>query len=160
MFPTSANPCDISTFRELSFFGADVLTLETSLITNYTAAAPASLRFTQPAIEKHNVTFCNVTVSYTHPGQGDEIYVETWLPAEWNGRLQAVGGGGYVAGRFVVSYGNMNGALADGYVTVTTDGGLGSSQSLDSWALLSPGNVDLYSLQNLGSVSLNDEVCV
>lgn len=52
-----------------------------------------------------------------------------------------------MAGRFVVSYGNMNGAVADGYATITTDAG-GSTDigmDLESWGLLSSGNVNLTS---------------
>lgn len=52
----------------------------------------------------------------------------------------------------------MNGALADGYATITTDAGLGSAFEPSGWALNSPGNVNLYNLQNLASVSLEDEV--
>jgi hypothetical protein len=51
----------------------------------------------------------------------------------------------------------MGGALGEGYVASTTDAGLGSSYTPDPWALNSPGNVDLYALQNLASVSLNDQ---
>jgi hypothetical protein len=52
----------------------------------------------------------------------------------------------------------MCGALGEGYVASTTDSGLGLSYVPDLWALKSPGNVNLYALQNLASVSLNDQV--
>jgi hypothetical protein len=152
--------CAPATFNSLSLFGAEILSLETRLVTNHNASVPSSVRFTQPSIEVQNAAFCNVTVSYTHPGQGDHVVVEAWLPAahgSWNGRLQAVGGGGWVAGRFDLAYGGMSGAIADGYATITTDAGLGAAQDASSWALLSPGNVNLYNLQNLASVSLEDE---
>ncbi|KAL1859956.1 hypothetical protein Plec18170_001904 [Paecilomyces lecythidis] len=54
----------------------------------------------------------------------------------------------------------MNGALADGYATITTDAGLGSASDAAPWALSSPGNVNLYNLDNLASVSLNDEATI
>jgi Tannase and feruloyl esterase len=41
-----------------------------------------------------------------------------------------------------------------------TDAGLGAAQDASGWALLSLGNVDLYNLQNLASVSLNDEAII
>lgn len=48
------------------------------------------------------------------------IRFEVWLPGDWNGRFQAVGGGG-LAG--VISYGAMAEALADGYASASTDTG-------------------------------------
>jgi hypothetical protein len=151
--------CAPATFGNITWFGAKVLSLEASLVTNYTTSVPSSVRFTQPAVDVNNTSFCNITVTYTHPGQDDTVNVEVWLPQDgWNGRLQAVGGGGMVAGRWDAFYTAMAGAIDDGYATVTTDAGLGNALDASPWALLSPGNVDLYALQNLASVSLDDEV--
>jgi hypothetical protein len=151
------NACSPETFGTLSVFGAEILSINAVIVTNYSASVPDAYRFTQPTTELRNATFCNITVSYTHPGQNDNVNVEAWLPIDnFNGRLQAVGGGGWVAGGFFLSYSGMDGALADGYATLTTNAGLPDSP--DSWALLSPGNVNLHLLQNLGSVSLNDQV--
>ncbi|KAK1655113.1 Tannase/feruloyl esterase [Colletotrichum phormii] len=153
----SALSCVPATFGNVSLFGAEILSLQTNLVTNYTISVPSSVRFTQPSIEVQNASFCNITVTYTHPGQGDIITFESWLPTEgWNGRLQAVGGGGWVAGRSDPFFSAMGGAVGDGYATITTDAGLGNSLDASSWALLSPGNVNLYNLQNLASVSLDD----
>jgi hypothetical protein len=41
-----------------------------------------------------------------------------------------------------------------------TDAGLGIAQDASGWALLSSGNVNLYNLQNLASVYLNDEAII
>ena len=136
-----AESCVSGTFSTPILPGAEILTLEAALVTDYAVNATAQDRFTQPAVEA-DVDFCNVTVSYTHPGQNDNIIAEAWLPLDnWNERLQAVGGGGYVTGRTELSYRNMNGAIADGYATVTTDAGLVGDVS--EWALVSPGNVNL-----------------
>ncbi|VUC34399.1 unnamed protein product [Clonostachys rosea] len=151
--------CTPSAFSP-SLYGAEILSLEANLVTNYSASVPEAYRFVAPSVELKNATFCNVTVTYTHPGQDDTIVTEAWLPTEWNERFMAVGGGGWVAGRFFLSYSAMNGAIADGYATITTDAGLGSAEEPSTWALNSPGNVNLYSLQNLGSVSLNDEATI
>ncbi|GJC87405.1 putative feruloyl esterase ARB_07085 [Colletotrichum liriopes] len=157
----SALACVPSTFGNVSLFGAEVLSLDTNLVTNHSSSVPSAVRFTQPSVEVRNASFCNVTVTYTHPGQGDTVIVEAWLPAdEWNGRLQAVGGGGWVAGRSAPFYSAMSGVISDGYATITTDAGLGDAQDATPWALLSPGNVNLYGLQNLASVSLEDEAII
>jgi len=155
-----ASTCVSASFGSLSLFGAEILSLEASLVTNHSASVSSAVRFTQPSIDVQNATFCNITVSYTHPGQGDNILVEAWLPVDnWNGRFQAVGGGGWIAGRYDDGYSAMSGAIADGYATITTDAGL-RAQDASFWALLSPGTVNLYNLQNLASVSLEDEVRV
>lgn len=73
-----------------------------------------------------------------------------------NAFWRLVGAGGLQATS--LSYANMNGAIADGYATITTDAGLGTATELSGWALLSPGNVNMYNLKNLASVALNDEV--
>ncbi|KAK3290911.1 Tannase/feruloyl esterase [Chaetomium fimeti] len=156
-------PCLPESFNGVSLFGAEVLSIAASLVTNHTVSVPISDRFTQPPVEVQNATFCNVTVTYTHPGQGDTVAVEAWLPPAggWNGRLQAVGGAGWVAGRSDLTAVAMAGAVSDGYATVTTDAGLqGAQDSEVPWALLSPGNVNLYALQNLASVSLDDEAII
>lgn len=153
--------CVPATFSGLALFGAEFLSVDTILVTNYSAYGVDVARFTQPTVIIQNATFCNVTVSYTHPGQDDHIFVETWLPIEnpsWNDRLQAVGGGGWQAGRFLLSWETMKGALGDGYATSTTDAGLGSAETPAEWALTSPGNVNWYKLNNFASVSLNDQV--
>lgn len=150
--------CIPSTF-EPSIFGLDVISIEANLVTNYSAVVLEALRFVDEGVELVDASFCNVTVEYTHPGQNDDILVETWLPTEgWNGRLQAVGGGGWASGRFPLSYQTMSGALADGFATVTTDSGLGSTGIPSAWALNSPGNVNLYNVQNFGSVALEEQV--
>lgn len=54
----------------------------------------------------------------------------------------------------------MGGAIGEGYATTSTDAGLPDSMSPAAWALESPGNVDIISLQNLGSRSLNDQAII
>ncbi|KAK6209813.1 hypothetical protein QIS74_11397 [Colletotrichum tabaci] len=154
-----AQNCVPSAFNPL-VYGTEIKSLEANLVTNYSASVPEAYRYTSPSVELQNVTFCNITVTYTHPGQNDSIVAEAWLPTEWNERFLAVGGGGWVAGRFFLSYNAMQGALADGYATITTDAGLGSSVEPSQWAQTSPGNVNLYNLQNLGSVSLNEQAII
>ncbi|KAK4199480.1 tannase and feruloyl esterase-domain-containing protein [Triangularia verruculosa] len=161
--------CNPSTFASLLLpISTSLLSLTTTPVTNFSASVPAITRLTAPAISYTGLSFCNVTLTYTHPGQNDSVIVETWLPASnatanttaatspWNFRLLAVGGGGWAAGRYDFPYYGMKGAIGEGYATITTDAGLGSATTSREWALLSEGNVDLYKLQNLMSVSLRD----
>ncbi|KAL4789154.1 feruloyl esterase [Aspergillus venezuelensis] len=149
--------CAPSTFSALSLFGAEILAVDADITSNYNFPIPGGWRFSQPSVNVQNATFCNVTVTYTHPGQDDIINAEIWLPlTDWNGRLQAVGGGGWTAGRFVLSYAGMAGAIYDGYATATTDAGVGNSPDPGSWGLVSPGNLNLAAFDNFGQRSLND----
>ncbi|RDW79376.1 carboxylic ester hydrolase-35 [Coleophoma cylindrospora] len=150
--------CSAQAIPYPSITGVKFLTMSANVVSNYTKFVPDYYNFNHPNITVENANFCNITVSYTHPGENDQIYAESWLPLDgWNGRLQATGGGGWVAGRFKLSYYNMAGAIAEGYATITTDAGLGSATDASPWALTSTGNVNLYKLQNLGSVSLYEQ---
>ncbi|CAI6050715.1 unnamed protein product [Clonostachys chloroleuca] len=153
--------CSPSSFVTPTLMGAEFTSLQASLVTNYTAQVPRGFRFSQPGLYVENLEYCSVIVTYTHPGENDYITVEAWLPTRnYNNRLQSIGGGGWQAGRYIITYLGMAGAIADGYATVTTDAGLGDSFTYEPWALLSPGNLNQYSLQNLGHVSLNDEAII
>ncbi|KAH8660383.1 Tannase/feruloyl esterase [Xylariales sp. PMI_506] len=151
--------CTPEVFGTPTCFGAEIINVQASVVSNYSADVLAAYNFNHGAVTVTNASFCNITVTYTHPGQNDTINIEAWLPTEgWNQRLQAIGGGGYIAGRYLLSYSGMAGAIYEGYATVTTDAGLAHDPTATTvdWALLSPGNVNLYALQDLASVSLND----
>ena len=61
-----------------------------------------------------------VTLTVTHPPAGDAVTVWVHLPQSgWNGRFQAVGGGGFRGG----SPESLLPALRDGYAAAATDGG-------------------------------------
>ncbi len=64
--------------------------------------------------------FCRVTATLT-PSSDSDIKAEVWLPSSgWNGKYQAVGGGGWAG---VISYAAMAAAVAAGYATASTDAG-------------------------------------
>jgi hypothetical protein len=152
--------CNTSAVPYPAVFGVEIIELSANLVQNFSNNAYSQLYYNHPSVSVRNVDFCNITVTYTHPGHNDKINVETWLPMKtWNGRLQAIGGGGWVAGRFPLTDIGMAGAVGEGYVATTSDSGIGSSYSPDPWALTSPGNVNLYALQDFASVALNDQVC-
>jgi hypothetical protein len=152
-----AASCTPSTFSP-TLFGGEILAIDTNLVTNVTASIPSAARWTQPSIDVDNLSFCNVTVTYTHPGLYDEIHVETWLPLDnYNGMLHAFGGGGWQAGRNQLSEPLMTGAVGEGYAATSTDAGLAPGDDA-SWALVSEGNSNIVAIRNFGSVSLNDKV--
>lgn len=64
------------------------------------------------------------------------INFEVWLPSvKWNGKFQAVGGGGFAGS---ISYGAMGDALRDGYATASTDTGHSGGGGTARWALGNP----------------------
>lgn len=161
LFESSATNCSAAALPYPSVFGALVLALSASLVTNFSTIARGEYNPNHDTIHASNLSFCNITVDYTHPGQNDHIVTQVWLPiSTWNGRMQAVGGGGWQAGLMPYSYIAMAAAAAEGYAAVTTDGGHHSSAEPTDWALLGPGNVDFYTLQNFGSRSLNDSATI
>ncbi|BAU88379.1 tannase [Streptomyces laurentii] len=101
--------------------------------------------------------FCDVTVTLTHPGEGDHAKVTVWLPKEgWNGRLQTIGGSAFAAGDYGTG---LAGAVKDGYAAATTDAGV--KTYLDTnWALDGEGRVDLPLLKNFASRSEHEAAVV
>ena len=156
-FKIPSSPCLASALPLPTLCGAEILSLQASPIAN--------LSSTIPGVAAVIPAFCNITVTYTHTGQDDTINVETWLPFQnYIGRLQAVGGGGWNAGRVPSSYVQAEMAVMQGYATMTTDAGLGwandTARGPSAWALENSGQVNINLLQDLASVSLNDEAVI
>jgi feruloyl esterase len=64
--------------------------------------------------------FCRVEATLT-PSSDSDIKAEVWLPTStWNGKLQAVGNGGWAG---VISYASLAQAVAAGYAGASTDAG-------------------------------------
>ncbi|KAK3935404.1 putative feruloyl esterase [Diplogelasinospora grovesii] len=157
----AASPCLPANIPYPTLFGAEFLSLEANLVANYSKNVPIGYYVNHGAVNVTDVSFCNVTLSYTHPGQNDKVHVQVWLPTDtWNGRLQAIGGAGWQAGLHPAGLMGMTASIGEGYSTVSTDAGLGSETTPVNWGLLSPGNANLYLLQNLASVSLNDAAVI
>ncbi|TKA64788.1 hypothetical protein B0A55_08971 [Friedmanniomyces simplex] len=105
------------------------------------------------------IDFCNFTITYTHPGQGDHVNVYIWVPFDdWNGRFLGQGGGGWAAGWDMT----LAPSVAAGYAVAITDSGhqfypnLADMSDIRSWTLTSPGNINWALLQNFASRSLDD----
>ncbi|MFF4397420.1 tannase/feruloyl esterase family alpha/beta hydrolase [Streptomyces sp. NPDC001480] len=97
--------------------------------------------------------YCELTVTLTHPGDGDHAKVRTWLPVNgWNGRFQAIGGAAYAAGDNGVGLAT---AVKYGYAAATTDAGVGDV--LDTgWALNGARQVNTALLKNFADRSQHE----
>lgn len=107
-------------------------------------------------ISTYNISYCQVSMTYTHPGWNDTVNIQVWLPDSdsWNGRFQGTGGSGWRGGTFDQQ---LLPAIINGYAAASTDAGHNVTElTPDSWALSSEGNVDLPTLQDFGSVTLNE----
>ena len=149
----NATKCSPSTIAKPSLFGVNILNVVAQQVTSYSTTTTQDGAV--PAANWTNLNFCNVSVTYTHPGRGDTIHVNIWLPlSEWNGRFQGTGGGGWLTG---LGSEGLAPAVGQGYAAAETDGGHTElNGSAASWALDSPGNVNLNLLQDFASVALND----
>ncbi|XDG04174.1 hypothetical protein ABKA04_003789 [Annulohypoxylon sp. FPYF3050] len=149
--------CNPSAISAPTLKGAVVLSIYTQLVTNYSRQVTPVYYPNHDGLEVENASFCNVTVSYTPHEQNNVVSVETWLPIEnWNGRLQAAGGSGLGPGRFDMSYGNMAGAIGEGYATASTDAGISTPLDPYSWVLDGPGKIDEVLVRHWGGDVLND----
>ena len=82
--------------------------------------------------------FCRVAAAL-RPSPDSDIRIEVWMPIEnWNGKLQAVGNGGFAGS---IEYAAMAEALKKGYATSSTDAGHAGGPSDGSFALGHPEKV-------------------
>jgi hypothetical protein len=139
--PTS---CSANTIAYPKLFGAQILALSAYERHNYSL----------PLLKITSLNFCNVNITYTHPGYNDSINIQVWLPLTgWNERFQGTGGAGYATG---VMDQALAPAVAQGYAAVSTDGGHAVDALTESWALVSSGNVNFDLLEDFASIALND----
>lgn len=83
-------------------------------------------------------SFCRVAATL-RPSSDSDIKIEVWMPnANWNGKFQAVGNGGFAGS---IEYAAMADALKRGYATSSTDAGHVGEASDGSFALGHPEKV-------------------
>src|SRR5512146_1420306 len=80
---------------------------------------PAGVNPNQTQTLRKLPAFCRIAATL-RPTDDSEIRIETWLPANWNGKLQAVGNGGWNG---AINFGGMAAAISAGYATASTDTG-------------------------------------
>jgi len=106
-------------------------------------------------VSNSTVNFCNITVTYTHPGWNDTINIYVGLPiSDWNGRFQGVGGGGWATGTGPSA---LLSAIANNYSAGDTDGGhVMNLATSASWAYTASGKLNIPLFIDFASVALND----
>ncbi|KAI1461071.1 tannase and feruloyl esterase [Annulohypoxylon moriforme] len=150
--------CSPSVIPYPSYPGVQFTSLTASLVSNVTVQILESFYVNNGAINASGVNYCHVTTTYTHTGKNDNVTVDVFLPTEgWNGRMQGIGGGGFVAGGLALPFTaqSMLGAVTEGYSAATTDAGHASLNTAD-WILTSPGHVNQQLLENFAYTSLNE----
>ncbi|KAL4733642.1 Tannase/feruloyl esterase [Aspergillus similis] len=140
---------------------ARVLWITSSTVQNFTYPPITGLTgepIAEATGESPPLTFCNVSMALTHPGDNDTVFVSVWLPPQdsWNRRYTATGGGGLGAGYEF----NMVSPLAAGFAASATDAGLTLNNTImaDSglWGLKEDGTVNEALFKNLGYRSIHD----
>ncbi|KAF2110768.1 feruloyl esterase [Lophiotrema nucula] len=161
--PSPVLSCSAALIPRPTVFGASILSLTASLVKDYTAQSPPFMNPNHGTIPPVILDFCNITIHHTHPGTNDDVVSQIWLPTSngsFNGRLQGVGGGGFIAGLYDYMFIEMDAAIAEGYAAVSSNAGIYTTDvnggDADQWALLSPGNVNYNALRNFASQSLYD----
>ena len=156
---THASPsCRTDTFTPPKHPGTKITNIQVTSAQNY-APWPDAPGFVTS--HERPIDFCNVTLTYTHPGWDDEVNVYVWLPVdenEWNGRLLGAGGGGWAAG----FEGGLAAGVGLGYAAAMTDAGHATvgkgpeAMGWDDWLLHEPGVVNLPLLYDFAYVALDD----
>jgi feruloyl esterase len=114
--PAFAGPCD--TLAALPLKDASITFAQVVPAGQF--SPPGGQNAAVPGPYKMLPEFCRVAATLT-PSRDSVITVEVWLPAaNWNGKFQAVGNGGWAG---VISYAAMADAVRAGYATASTDTG-------------------------------------
>lgn len=152
---SSASKCSSASIGKPDLDGAKIIDVQAGEVHNYSAT---SLGPGTNDGGRYTISFCNVTVTHTHPGWNDTINTQMWLPLSgWNGRFQALGGGGYSTG-FGSLY--LTYAVSKGFASASTDGGTavgaGAIPTDLSWVLSSKESVNWFLLEDYASKATND----
>lgn len=89
--------CNADSIPKPEYFGTSVTNIQAKEVKGWGAYGLFGWLNAVPPTD--SIDFCNITVTYTHPGWNDEVNVYVWLPLEgWNERFIAQGGGGFATG--------------------------------------------------------------
>lgn len=151
----STSVCDSITFSFPKIFGAIPIDIKANEVHNYSTT---SLLPGTDEVRSYTIDFCNVTISYSHIGWNDTINASIWIPKSgWNGRMIAVGGGGFSASLGPIY---QTAPVAQGFVTIATDSGhedgLVASTEPSRWMISGPGNLNLNLIEDWASRTLGE----
>lgn len=159
--------CESSAFIHPEIFGTRVISLSATPIVNDSLALDRrdilDRLSTLPGASDDGLDYCNVSLTYTHPGLNDSINVAIWLPlkSHWNGRFMGIGGGGFNTGYAADSSFPYTGIGAN-FSTMWTNGGHPYPTREDPfpdpapWGLASPGVVDYNGFTTFSSLALHE----
>jgi hypothetical protein len=119
------------------------ISLPNTTVNSATAVAPTS---TAPG-------YCAVQLTVTNPPSGDAVRVGVFLPDDWNGRFQGVGGGGFVGGNPDAP--NLA-ALQAGYATAGTDTGHAGSGGNGAFALNADGSLNWQLINDFSYLGIHE----
>jgi hypothetical protein len=141
--------CHTSSIPDIKIPGVQV---QHVLATEVKDHAPWAFALGSVPSPEHPIDFCNITLTYTHPGWHDAVHVSIWLPLspqDWNGRYLGTGGGGWAAG----FEGSLAAGVGLGYAAAMTDAGHASGMAATTEAgwLLTDESEDE---EGMGSVNL------
>jgi hypothetical protein len=130
--------------------------LNLASVTVDTASLNTSGTFTPPPPEPPITglpAFCDVTLTQTDSA-GNPIHIDVWLPSDWNGRFQGVGGAVFECGPM---YSETAAAIQDGYSSATTDCGVNPADLLTgNWALNPDGTQNTALIDDFSYLGIHD----
>jgi Tannase and feruloyl esterase len=95
--------------------------------------------------------YCDVQLTESNPPSNDQINIGVFLPDNWNGRFQGLGGGGYSGG----SPGSVDtSALEEGYATGATD--TGHAGGSGSFALNANGTLNWQLIDDFSYLGIHE----
>jgi hypothetical protein len=144
--------CTNTAFASLKLPNVKLISVD-SVVADASWPAPSDLINAFPSTRNGTTEVCQITVTYTHPGQNDTINTWIWLPVNsWNGRFVGMGGSGWVTG----TASSLAQPVFEGYSAASTDGGHSASASLESWVLNSNGDLNWQLLKDFSSVAVDE----
>ncbi|KAM0421482.1 hypothetical protein ACHAPT_010655 [Fusarium lateritium] len=151
----ASDRCVPDTFTFPDILGTKHIRTTASKVEGYTGFSKLKPEATE--IGPEGVSFCNVTVSYSHPGDQDAVHVHAWLPLSgYKDRFVGIGGGGWLTGE--IGDDAMSALTYKGYATAASDGGYTHDplSTADAWLMPNPGNVNQTLLTNFANRAVHD----